>query len=150
MLFRKTAQKVRDAVTRRTDPSRAHIAGLREDIRSRLTSLRQDRDAEAQIPLREEFSRTLAAWGIEEGQIPGVLRDLKLRLLCFALPLVLAAAVVLQAAYISTALLLFCLSACLTVSVVGVFTTLWRLWVLESRRFVPFGIWLFGLGKEQL
>ena len=149
MLFQKTLQRMKTATSRRLTPSREHIVGLQEDIAHRLSPLRQERHKEEQDALCEDFSRVLVAWGIEEGQMPGVVRDLKLRLACFALPFLLAAVLCTQAAYISRLLLIVCVLACVVVSVIGVFTTLWRLWVLESRRFLPIGVWLLGRAEKR-
>ena len=144
MFFQKTLQRLKTAASQRFAPSREHIAGLQEDITNRLSPLRQGRSEEEQEALREDFFRVLVAWGIDEDQLPGVMRDLRLRLACFALPLLMAAVLCTQAAYISRLLLIVCVLACVIVSVVGVFTTLWRLWVLESRTFLPIGVWLLG------
>ena len=50
-----------------------HVAGLRGDFRSRLAAFRRNRAASEQAALEEDFSLVLAAWGIADADIPGVI-----------------------------------------------------------------------------
>lgn len=66
-----------------------HLSGLRSDLRSRLGGFRHYRSASEQQTLTEDFSRVLAAWGIDDlAAIPGVVRALRLRFLVFAAPVI--------------------------------------------------------------
>lgn len=56
-----------------------HVAGLRGDFRSRLNAFRRHRSAEEQQELTEDFRHVLAAWGIADADIPGVISALRLR-----------------------------------------------------------------------
>ena len=64
-----------------------HVAGLRGDFRSRLAAFRRNRAASEQAALEEDFSLVLAAWGIADADIPGVISALRLRLPVFAVPM---------------------------------------------------------------
>ena len=66
--------------------SKRHVAGLRGDFRSRLNAFRRHRSAEEQQELTEDFRHVLAAWGIADADIPGVITALRLRLVVFLLP----------------------------------------------------------------
>ena len=53
-----------------------HVAGLRGDFRSRLAAFRLHRSADEQQKLAEDFRHVLAAWGIADADIPGVISAL--------------------------------------------------------------------------
>ena len=55
-----------------------HVAGLRGDFRSRLAAFRLHRSADEQQKLAEDFRHVLAAWGIADADIPGVISALRL------------------------------------------------------------------------
>lgn len=122
-----------------------HVAGLRGDFRSRLNAFRRHRSAEEQQELAEDFSRVLAAWGIADADIPGVITALRLRLLVFAAPL-LACAIAAALRQSPAALLPLALVAppCLF----GMVTTLWRISILRNRRFTPLCRWLLCFRKR--
>ena len=63
-----------------------HVVGLRGDFRSRLASFRRNRAEDEQQKLAEDFRHVLAAWGIADADIPGVISALRLRLPVFAVP----------------------------------------------------------------
>lgn len=67
--------------------SKRHVAGLRGDFRSRLNAFRRHRSAEEQQELTEDFRHVLAAWGIADADIPGVITALRLRLVVFLAPM---------------------------------------------------------------
>ena len=125
--------------------SKRHVAGLRGDFRSRLDSFRRHRSAEEQRELTEDFRHVLAAWGIADADIPGVITALRLRLLVFAVP----AAICTIAAFLlrdsTSCLSLACIAPpCL----LGMVTTLWRISILRHRSFLPLCRWLLGFRKR--
>ena len=67
--------------------SRQHLTELRSGFRSRLAAFRRNRAASEQAALEEDFSLVLAAWGIADADIPGVISALRLRLPVFAVPM---------------------------------------------------------------
>lgn len=120
--------------------SREHLAELRNDFRSRMGNFKHHRSASEQQELTENFSQVLRAWGIEDAtHIPAVLRELRLRILVFALPLAvcLCAALLTQRSAVWLAVALVT-PPCL----LGMLTTAWRLSVLGKRRFQSFTFWL--------
>ena len=81
--------------------------------------------------LEGNFQLVLNAWGMRESDIPHVLQSLRLRLLVFLVPLVLAVFTLFQDLYLASAILAL-------VSLVGFLMIKWRISILESRRFRPF------------
>ena len=76
----------------RITPTGDHISALRQDLTSRLHNFRTQRTTAEQALLAQSFAQVLHAWGIEDmAALPTVLRELRLRLLIFALPVVLCA-----------------------------------------------------------
>lgn len=122
-----------------------HVAGLRGDFRSRLNAFRRHRSAEAQQELTEDFSRVLAAWGIDDADIPNVIRPLRLRLLIFAAPLLACA---IAAAFRQSPAALLPLALVAPPCLFGMITTLWRISILKTRRFLPLSHWLLRFRKR--
>lgn len=141
-MLKKTKQQLQNAV----QPSKEHIASLWQDVRSKIHALKADRSADEQTVLSEDFAKVLAAWGIHESQIPSVLTALKLRLVVFAVPVLLA---VVLAQFKVGLVILIGILCCLAVSIVGLATTLWRIYVLTFREFVPFQKWLFSIFSQK-
>jgi hypothetical protein len=140
-------EKIKDAVSSRISPTREHWSGLRDDLRGRLRGLRNNREAGQQKELEADFTRLLAAWGIEEETaIPGIITDLQIRCLILATPVLLAAVLTVLAQSFAVFLsLVFITPPCLF----GFLTTLWRISVLERRAFTPFCRWLVnGLTRK--
>ena len=122
-----------------------HVAGLRGDFRSRLNAFRRHRSAEEQQELTENFRHVLAAWGIADADIPGVITTLRLRLPVFAVPML---ACLITAAW-SHSLVSFLSLACIAPPcLLGMVTTLWRISILRHRRFLPLCRWLLGFRKR--
>lgn len=119
--------------------SRRHVAGLRGDFRSRLNSFQRHRSTEEQQELTEDFRRVLAAWGITDADISGVVASLRLRLVIFAVPVLACLFVTAWQQSPAAALVLACVAPpCL----LGMVTTLWRISILKNRRFLPLSRWL--------
>ena len=136
-------ENLKEAVRARVAPTSTHWATLRGDLQNRLQHFHAQRAPQAQEALEQDFAQVLQAWGIEDAaQLPAVLRELRLRLWVFALPVVLC---LLVAVYLQSpaAWLTFALVGvpCL----LGVLTTLWRVSVLARQRFQPFTGWLCSL-----
>lgn len=116
-----------------------HVAGLRVDFRSRLNAFRRHRSAEEQQALTENFRQVLAAWGIADAGIPGVITALRLRLLVFAVPAAICAIAAFLLRDFTSCLSLICIAPpCLF----GMATTLWRISILKTRHFLPLCRWL--------
>lgn len=134
--------RIKNGITARISPTSSHLSGLRSDLRSRLGHFRHRRSVSEQGELAEDFNRVLTAWGIDEAAaIPGVVRILRLRFLVFAVPVIVCiiAALLLQT-HVSCLALAFVAPPCL----LGVVTTVWRISILESRRFLPLSRWLLS------
>lgn len=116
-----------------------HVAGLRGDFRSRLNAFRRHRSAEEQQELAEDFSRVLAAWGLADADIPGVISALRLRLPVFAVPML---ACLITAAWSHSPLSFLSLACVAPPCLLGMVTTLWRISILKTRRFLPLCRWL--------
>lgn len=122
-----------------------HVAGLRGDFRARLDAFRRHRSAEEQQELVEDFSRVLAAWGIADADIPGVITALRLRLLIFAASLLACAiAAALRQSPAALLPLVLVTPPCL----LGFITTAWRISILKTRRFLPLSHWLLRFRKR--
>lgn len=122
-----------------------HVAGLRGDFRSRLDAFRRHRSASEQQELAEDFSRVLAAWGLADADIPGVITALRLRLLIFAAPpLACAIAAALRQSPAALLPLVLVAPPCL----LGFITTAWRISILKTRRFLPLSHWLLRFRKR--
>lgn len=122
-----------------------HVAGLRGDFRSRLNAFRRHRSAEEQQELTEDFRHVLAAWGIADADIPGVITALRLRLLVFAVPAVICTIAAFLLRDSTSCLSLACTAPpCL----LGMVTTLWRISILRHRRFTPLCRWLLRFRKR--
>ena len=124
--------------------SRQHLAELRSGFRSRLAAFRRNRAASEQAALEEDFNLVLAAWGIADADIPGVIRVLRLRVPLFIAPVVLCAlAAIWQRTVLSVIALCLVSLPCLP----GILTTRWGISLLRNRCFLPFGRWLLqGVG----
>lgn len=116
-----------------------HVAGLRGDFRSRLASFQRHRSAEEQQELTEDFRRVLATWGLADADIPGVITALRLRLPVFA---VLVLACLIAAAWSQSLVALLSLALVAPPCLLGMVTTLWRISILKTRRFLPLCRWL--------
>ncbi len=127
--------RIKNNLASRVSPTGEHLSELRDSFHSRLGSFRHHRSASEQQELMENFSRVLEAWGIADADIPSVIRLLRLRLLIFAVPV---STCVLPS---TAAVLVFALIVppCL----LGFVTTLWRIFILKNRRFLPLSRWLW-------
>jgi hypothetical protein len=139
---------IKNGIASRLSPTREHLSTLREDLRNRLRGFRRDRSASRQQAMEEDFIRVLAAWGIEkEEDIPGILRELRLRCLIFTLSVVFAAIAVALTRSRATMLALILIAS---PSLLGILTTLWRMSILRQRAFRPFARWLLtGLFQKR-
>lgn len=136
-------ENAKEALRARIAPTSSHLAALRGDLRKRLQHFKAHREAAEQSALEHDFAQVLRAWGIEDAaHIPVVLRELRLRLLVFALPVLVCAVAVLfsrsNAAWLT--LMLIALPCGF-----GMLTTCWRLSVLSRCRFLSFTRWLCSL-----
>ena len=125
--------------------SKAHLAELQAGFRQRLAHFRRHRSQEDQAAL-EDFSRVLDAWGIGETELPGTMRALRLRCWIFLVPILyfaLAACLIRDVA--SFLAVLFVGIPCL----LGLITTIWRLFILRHRRFLPLSRWLLSLARPR-
>ena len=123
-----------------------HVAGLRGDFRSRLNAFRRHRSAEEQQELTEDFRHVLAAWGIADADIPGVITALRLRLVIFLAPM--AACLITTAAWSHSPVSFLSLACIAPPCLLGMVTTLWRISILRHRRFLPLCRWLLGFRKR--
>lgn len=122
-----------------------HVAGLRGDFRSRLAAFRRHRSAEEQQELTEDFRRVLAAWGIADADIPGVITALRLRLVILAAP---ALACLMAAAWQQSPAAYLALVCIAPPYLFGMVTTLWRISILKTRHFLPLCRWLLRFRKR--
>ena len=122
-----------------------HVAGLRGDFRSRMTAFRRHRAAEEQAALEEDFNLVLAAWGMAETDIPGVISALRLRLPVFAVPVL---ACLITAAWSHSPVSFLSLACIAPPCLLGMVTTLWRISILRHRRFTPLCRWLLRFRKR--
>ena len=80
-------ENFKESMRARVAPTGDHISALRQDLRSRLQGFKAQRTTTEQARLEQDFSQVLRAWGIDDAAlIPAVLRELRLRILIFALP----------------------------------------------------------------
>ena len=122
-----------------------HVAGLRGDFRSQLNAFRRHRSAEEQQELTEDFRHVLAAWGIADADIPGVISALRLRLPVFAVPML---ACLITAAWSHSPLSFLSLACVAPPCLLGMVTTLWRISILRNHRFTPLCRWLLRFRKR--
>lgn len=122
-----------------------HVAGLRGDFHSRLDAFRRHRSASEQQDLTEDFSHVLAAWGLADADIPGVITALRLRLSVFAAPLL---ACLMAASFRQTPAVLLTSALVAPPCLFGMVTTLWRISILRNRRFTPLCRWLLCFRKR--
>lgn len=125
--------------------SRQHLAELRSGVRSRLSAFRRNRAASEQAALEEDFTLVLAAWGMADADIPGVVSALRLRLLVFAVPIL---ACLIMAAWSHSPLSFLSLACIAPPCLLGMVTTLWRISILRHRRFTPLCRWLLCFRKR--
>ena len=135
-------ENAKEALRARIAPTSSHLAALRGDLRKRLQHFKAHREAAEQSALEHDFAQVLRAWGIEDAaHIPAVLRELRLRLLIFALPvLACGIAVMVNGSGVAWLALLLVALPC----AFGMLTTCWRLSVLSRCRFQPFTRWLWS------
>ena len=133
-------KRIGNTIASSLSPTRMHWMGLKKDVLARLRRFRHGRDAGLQKAVADDFLLVLAAWGIgDEGNIPGVVRDLRLRCLVLAFP-VLAALLV--------TLLMPGLYGLLTLALIappclfGLLITVWRISILKNKTFTPLHRWL--------
>ena len=122
-----------------------HVTGLRGDFRSRMAAFRRNRAASEQTALEGDFTLVLAAWGMADADIPGVISALRLRLLVFLAP---ALACFATAAWSHSPLALLSLACIAPPCLLGIITTLWRISILRHRRFTPLCRWLLWFRKR--
>lgn len=122
-----------------------HVAGLRGDFHSRMAAFRRNRAASEQAALEEDFTLVLAAWGMADADIPGVVSALRLRLLVFAVPIL---ACLIMAAWSHSPLSFLSLACIAPPCLLGMVTTLWRISILRNRRFTPLCRWLLCFRKR--
>ena len=125
--------------------SRQHLAELRSGFRSRLAAFRRNRAADEQQKLAEDFRHVLAAWGIADADIPGVISALRLRLPVFAVPVL---ACLITAAWSHSPVSFLSLACIAPPCLLGMVTTLWRISILRHRRFTPLCRWLLQFRKR--
>lgn len=117
--------------------SKAHLQEANADFRSRLAHFYKDREAERQAALEEDFQRVLDAWGMREEDIEHVINTLYIRIVVMFVPaLIVSALIFWQSPTVLVAVIAG--GALLVASLIGVFTTLWRISVLRHRHFYPF------------
>lgn len=139
-------QKAKKRLAKAIFPSRDHISGIRSDMNARFRKLKTDRSEKLQEALEADFNFVLLSWGISIQEIPSAIRDLRLRLAVFSIPIFLACVLFYQG--LDGGAMLFVASLpCLAVGLTGLLTTCWRLHVLRHRRFLPFHRWLFAFKK---
>ena len=114
--------------------SRQHLAELRSGVRSRLSAFRRNRAASEQAALEEDFTLVLAAWGMADADIPGVVSALRLRLLVFAVPIL---ACLIMAAWSHSPLSFLSLACIAPTCLLGMVTKLCRISILRHRRITP-------------
>ena len=122
-----------------------HVAGLRGDFRSRMAAFRRNRAASEQAALEGDFDLVLAAWGMADADIPGVVSALRLRLLVFAVPIL---ACLIMEAWSHSPLSFLSLACIAPPCLLGMVTTLWRISLLRHRRFTPLCRWLLRFRKR--
>jgi hypothetical protein len=136
-------ENFKESMRARVAPTGDHISALRQDLRSRLQGFKAQRTTTEQARLEQDFSQVLRAWGIDDAAlIPAVLRELRLRILIFALPVALCAVLALFTPW-SAAWLPLVLVA--PPCILGAVITLWRLSVLTRQQYQPFVRWLCSL-----
>ena len=123
--------------------SRQHLTELRSGFSSRLAAFRRNRAASEQAALEEDFSLVLAAWGIADADIPGVISALRLPV--FAVPML---ACLITAAWSHSPVFLLSLACVAPPCLLGMVTTLWRISILRHRRFTPLCRWLLRFRKR--
>ncbi len=133
-------KRIGNSIASRLSPTRMHWMGLQRDFAARWRHFRHGRDAGLQKAVEDDFVLVLAAWGIEDKtDIPGVVRDLRLRCLVLAVP-VLAA--------LTNALLMPDFRSLLTLALIappclfGLLVTFWRIAILKNKAFTPLHRWL--------
>ena len=87
----------------------------------------------------------LAAWGIADADIPGVISALRLRLPVFAVPVL---ACLITAAWSHSPVSFLSLACIAPPCLLGMVTTLWRISILRHRRFTPLCRWLLRFRKR--
>ena len=125
--------------------SRQHLAELRSGFRSRLAAFRRNRAEDEQQKLAEDFRHVLAAWGIADADIPGVISALRLRLPVFVVPVL---ACLITAAWLHSPVSFLSLACIAPPCLLGMVTTLWRISILRHRRFTPLCRWLLQFRKR--
>lgn len=134
--------RIKNNLASRVSPTGEHLSELRASFHSRLGSFRHHRSASEQQELMENFNRVLEAWGIADADIPSVIRLLRLRLLIFAVPV---SACVLTATFRPSSVVLLLLALIAPPCLLGFVTTLWRIFILKNRRFLPLSRWLWHI-----
>ena len=125
--------------------SRQHLTELQSGFRSRLAAFRLHRSTDEQQKLAEDFRHVLAAWGIADADIPGVITALYLRLPVFAVPML---ACLITAAWSHSPVSFLSLACVTPPCLLGMVTTLWRISILRHRRFAPLCRWLLRFRKR--
>lgn len=125
--------------------SRQRLTELRSGFRSRLAAFRRNRTASEQAALEEDFTLVLAAWGIADADIPGVISALRLRLPVFAVPML---ACLIAAAWSQSPVASISLACIAPPCLLGMVTTLWRISILRHRHFTPLCRWLLRFRKR--
>lgn len=133
-------EKMFGRLQRNVAESSDHIGELKSTFSNRLAGFREHRTAADQKVVTEDFGNLLDAWGIQdEREIPEVCTELRWRYPLFALPVITTTCLALwQQTMISWVIAVCCGIPCLF----GLVTTMWRIAILQGRKFIPFTRWL--------
>lgn len=128
-MIKKYISRKKQRIDEMTQPTLDHWSDLNADLQNRRKNFMRNRTVNQEL-LEENFQLLLNAWGMRESDIPHVLKSLRLRIILFFIPLVLAGIMLAQGSYLAA--VIFSL-----VSIVGILSAYWRISILESRQFQP-------------
>ncbi len=119
--------------------SKTRLHSLQNLMSLRVSAFRQGRSTQDRESMTHNFTHVLHAWGIAHDAIPTAIAQLRLRCYIFFIPIVVTTVIALciqsSLAYIS----LICVAL---PCILGCISTVWRIYILQKRQFIPFLQWV--------
>ena len=130
--------RTKELVTMVGQPGKESAKDLKESVanntnalKKRLQDYAKNRDSDSAKGFETDFNTVLKAWGMTENDIPQVLKELKIRMSIFLVPVILAFYLATKGSRIIAITLMIS-------AILGFVTTLWRYNILEKRQFKSF------------
>lgn len=129
MFFKKTRAKIKDK-------ARQHKENLTAPAKELARRYKNIQEQSRREPPRD-FDELLNLWNLTKNEVPIIRRQLRWRCAIFILIMVVFGGLLLGQGYIIAPLFI------VIPSLVGIMTTIWRMYILANQRYISFRQWFF-------